>query len=209
MEILGSGIAWLLDPAHWSGSNGIPVRMLEHVALASASLVIAALIALPVGLYTGHTGRWGTTVTNVANLGRAVPSYALLLVFFTLTGALGAPTTAANGTIAIGSGATGAISKLIEILNVRLPADAVLGEPGKGYALALETLDTFRPSVGAAGCGMAARALDFGKAAPHLGHIAAPGCGHRARERRAAHAKQVAHQHIRDDPEELRVFDPR
>jgi osmoprotectant transport system permease protein len=93
MEILGSGIAWLLDPDHWSGSNGIPVRMLEHVALAGAALLVAALIAVPIGLYTGHTGRWGTAVTNVASLGRAVPSYALLLVFFTLTGALGAPTT--------------------------------------------------------------------------------------------------------------------
>jgi hypothetical protein len=93
VEILASGIAWLLDPAHWSGSNGIPVRVLEHVALAGAALVMAALIAVPIGLYTGHTGRWGTAVTNVASLGRAVPSYALLLVFFTLTGALGAPTT--------------------------------------------------------------------------------------------------------------------
>jgi osmoprotectant transport system permease protein len=93
VEILASGIAWILDPAHWSGSNGIPVRTVEHVALSVTSLLVAAAIALPVGLYTGHTGRWGTTVTNVASLGRSVPSYALLLVFFTLTGAFGAPTT--------------------------------------------------------------------------------------------------------------------
>jgi len=93
MEILGSGVAWLLDAAHWSGSNGIPARILEHLALSGASLLVAALIAVPVGLYTGHTGRWGTAVLNVASTGRAVPSYALLLVFFTLTGALGAPTT--------------------------------------------------------------------------------------------------------------------
>lgn len=93
MEILGAGIAWLLDPAHWSGSNGIPTRLLEHVVLSGGAILVAALIAVPVGLYTGHTGRWGTTVQNVASIGRAVPSYALLLVFFTLTGALGAPTT--------------------------------------------------------------------------------------------------------------------
>ncbi len=93
VDILGSGVAWLLDAAHWSGSNGIPARLLEHVALSGASLLVAALIAVPVGLYTGHTGRWGTSVLNVASIGRAVPSYALLLVFFTLTGALGAPTT--------------------------------------------------------------------------------------------------------------------
>ncbi len=36
----------------------------------------------------------------------------------------------------------------------------LLGEEGKGYKLALATLDTFRPSVGAAACGLAARALD-------------------------------------------------
>jgi len=36
----------------------------------------------------------------------------------------------------------------------------LLGEEGKGYRLALATLDTFRPSVGAAACGLAARALD-------------------------------------------------
>jgi osmoprotectant transport system permease protein len=93
VEILGGGLTWLFDPAHWSGSNGIPARLLEHVSLSGASLLVAALIAVPVGLYTGHTGRWGTTVLNVASIGRAVPSYALLLVFFTLTGALGAPTT--------------------------------------------------------------------------------------------------------------------
>jgi osmoprotectant transport system permease protein len=93
VEILGGALGWLADPAHWSGPDGIPTRLLEHVALAGVSLLVAALIAVPVGLYTGHTGRWGTAVMNVASIGRAVPSYALLLVFFTLSGALGAPTT--------------------------------------------------------------------------------------------------------------------
>jgi len=93
MEILGSGIAWLLDPAHWSGPDGIPIRLVEHVVLSAVSLLLAALVAVPVGLYTGHTGRWGTAVMNVASIGRAVPSYALLLVFFTVTSSLGAPTT--------------------------------------------------------------------------------------------------------------------
>jgi osmoprotectant transport system permease protein len=93
MEILGSGIGWLLDPAHWSGADGIPTRLVEHVVLSGVSLLIAGLIAVPIGLFTGHTGRGGTAVLNVASLGRAVPSYALLIVFFTLTGALGAPST--------------------------------------------------------------------------------------------------------------------
>ncbi len=93
MEILGNGVSWLLDPAHWNGSDGVPTRILEHLALSGGALLVATLIAVPIGLYTGHTGRWGTVVTNVASIGRSVPSYALLLIFFTLTGALGAPTT--------------------------------------------------------------------------------------------------------------------
>ena len=93
MDILASGVAWILDPAHWSGTDGIPTRLVEHVALSATAMLVAALVAVPVGLYTGHTGRWATTVTNIASIGRAVPSYALLLVFFTLTGALGAPST--------------------------------------------------------------------------------------------------------------------
>ena len=67
MEILGNAITWLLDPAHWSGSDGIPIRLAEHVGLSVASLLVAALIAVPIGLYTGHTGRWGTAVTNVGD----------------------------------------------------------------------------------------------------------------------------------------------
>jgi acyl-CoA dehydrogenase len=46
-----------------------------------------------------------------------------------------------------------------EVRFERTPA-LLLGEEGRGYGLALTTLDTFRPSVGAAACGLAARALD-------------------------------------------------
>src|SRR5215470_15152872 len=42
----------------------------------------------------------------------------------------------------------------------RVPAEDILGDEGDGFQLAMETLDTFRASVGAAACGMARRALD-------------------------------------------------
>jgi acyl-CoA dehydrogenase len=43
--------------------------------------------------------------------------------------------------------------------NCRVPADALLGAEGRGYGLGLATLDRLRPTVAAAACGMAARAL--------------------------------------------------
>jgi len=42
----------------------------------------------------------------------------------------------------------------------RVPAEDMVGNEGDGFKLAMETLDTFRASVGAAACGMARRALD-------------------------------------------------
>jgi osmoprotectant transport system permease protein len=78
MTILQETIAWLTDPANWSGPNGIPVRTAEHVALSLAGVVIACLIALPIGLWVGHTKRGTRLAVNAANIGRAMPSLALI-----------------------------------------------------------------------------------------------------------------------------------
>jgi len=48
----------------------------------------------------------------------------------------------------------------IKFDNCRVPIEDMIGDEGDGFALAMETLDVFRPSVGAAACGMAQRALD-------------------------------------------------
>jgi acyl-CoA dehydrogenase len=44
--------------------------------------------------------------------------------------------------------------------NVRIPADAIIGEPGEGFRIGMETLNLFRVTVGAAALGFACRALD-------------------------------------------------
>ena len=85
MEIFGEVIAWLTDPANWTGPNGIPTRMEEHVLMSGISLLIGLAIALPVGLAIGHTGRWAGGVVAITNLGRAVPSVGILGIAFTLT----------------------------------------------------------------------------------------------------------------------------
>ena len=75
-------IRWLTAAAHWSGENGIPVRMFEHVQLSAAALAIALLIGLPVGVIVGHTRRGSVTAVAIANLGRSVPSFAVLVLAF-------------------------------------------------------------------------------------------------------------------------------
>jgi osmoprotectant transport system permease protein len=69
--------AWLTDPAHWSGPGGIPQRILEHLVYSGVSLLIAAAIAIPLGIFVGHTGRARWAV-SLANSLRAVPSLGLL-----------------------------------------------------------------------------------------------------------------------------------
>jgi len=71
-------LAWLADPIHWHGTDGIVTRLVEHLALSGTSLLIAGLLALPAGMYLGHTGHGAQLVINVLNVGRALPSLAIL-----------------------------------------------------------------------------------------------------------------------------------
>jgi osmoprotectant transport system permease protein len=80
MDTLATTVAWLVDPTRWQGADGIPVRLLEHLAISIPSIVTAALIALPIGAWIGHTGRHANLAINLAGLGRAIPSYAVLAV---------------------------------------------------------------------------------------------------------------------------------
>jgi acyl-CoA dehydrogenase len=48
----------------------------------------------------------------------------------------------------------------LEFDGVRVPAENLVGAEGQGFPLAMQTMDMFRASVGAAACGMARRALD-------------------------------------------------
>jgi osmoprotectant transport system permease protein len=73
-------VDWFTDPTNWEGSFGIPTRLLEHLVMSAVSVGISALIALPVGMYSGHTRRFEFLVVSVANVGRAVPSFGLLFL---------------------------------------------------------------------------------------------------------------------------------
>jgi osmoprotectant transport system permease protein len=85
MDIVAATAQWLADPMHWQSSNGIPARLSEHVALSAASLVLAAVVAMPLGLWIGHTRRFSWLIVSSANAWRALPSFAVigLLVPFT------------------------------------------------------------------------------------------------------------------------------
>lgn len=84
MEVLVDTLRWFTDPVNWSGNRGIPVRLLEHLALSVVPLVAAAAVAIPAGVLSGHYRRWHGFGAAVANGGRAMPTLALLVFGFVL-----------------------------------------------------------------------------------------------------------------------------
>ena len=80
MEFFGDVARWFTDPVNWSGADGVPVRIGEHLVLSAIPLVMALVVALPIGAWVGHTRRGANIAINLSNVGRAIPSLALLAI---------------------------------------------------------------------------------------------------------------------------------
>lgn len=75
---------WFTDPAHWQGPDGVVNRLLQHLGYTALALVIALVIAVPLGLYVGHTGRGGVVLVSAGNAIRALPTLGLVTFLFLL-----------------------------------------------------------------------------------------------------------------------------
>ncbi|MFD8207931.1 ABC transporter permease [Streptomyces sp. NPDC059695] len=80
MNTVAGAWSWLTTGANWSGENGVWNRLGEHLFLTGVCLVLSCLVALPVALVLGHLGRGGALAVNLANAGRAVPTFAVLVL---------------------------------------------------------------------------------------------------------------------------------
>lgn len=88
MNFVGETITWLTNPGSWDGPNGIPARLAEHIGMSAVVMIIAIAIALPVGLAIGHTRRGVTLAVGLANVGRAVPTFAMMGIIAPFTQAI-------------------------------------------------------------------------------------------------------------------------
>ncbi|MDT9594098.1 ABC transporter permease subunit [Nocardioides zeae] len=78
MNLFLEALSWLGDGANWSGSGGVARRLLEHLVVSALVVGIAALVAVPLGVLVGHTGRGRGLVVVAASAARAVPTLGLL-----------------------------------------------------------------------------------------------------------------------------------
>lgn len=81
-------IGWLTEPSSWSGTDGIWARILEHVQYSLVTLLIASVIAIPLGLWIGHTGKGRVVVVNLVNGMRSLPTLGLLFAAVLVAGPL-------------------------------------------------------------------------------------------------------------------------
>ncbi len=86
MSVVSETADWLLDGSHWTGDRGVPARVVEHLGYTGLTLVAAAAIAVPLGLYIGHTGRFRATAIGVTGALRALPTLGVLTWFTLLVG---------------------------------------------------------------------------------------------------------------------------
>jgi osmoprotectant transport system permease protein len=80
------GGLWAYLTGHWGGSSGIGDRLAQHLGYSVLALAIAAAISVPLGLYSGHTGRGGAVLGLISNASRALPTLGLLTIFAILIG---------------------------------------------------------------------------------------------------------------------------
>jgi osmoprotectant transport system permease protein len=84
METFLDALHWLYTGSHWSGFDGIPIRVFQHIEMSAAAIAVASLIAIPAGMYVGHTRRFEFVSVSVANVGRAVPSFGILVIAYAI-----------------------------------------------------------------------------------------------------------------------------
>ncbi|KFJ05484.1 ABC transporter permease [Bifidobacterium tsurumiense] len=92
MTLINSAWQWFINPANWSGSGSIPLRIGQHFLVSLVAVLIAAIIAIPTGVAIGHTGRGKSVIAGITGAMRAIPTLGLLTLFGLLIGiGIGAP----------------------------------------------------------------------------------------------------------------------
>ncbi|MFE2430999.1 ABC transporter permease [Streptomyces sp. NPDC059373] len=86
LELLKNLARWLVSGSQWSGTDGIAHRLAEHFQYSILATIAAAVIALPLGLLIGHTGRGAFLAINLAGFGRALPTVGLVTLVFLVSG---------------------------------------------------------------------------------------------------------------------------
>jgi len=80
MSFLQQALTYIFTAENWSGKTGLGTRIIEHLQYTGVAVAVSALIAIPLGLVIGHTGRGSFLVVTAVNALRALPTLGVLLL---------------------------------------------------------------------------------------------------------------------------------
>jgi osmoprotectant transport system permease protein len=86
VTFIEQALSYLCTASNWSGPVGLATRTMEHLEYTGAAIAASALIAVPLGLLIGHTGRGTLLVVGAVNGLRALPTLGVLLLGVLLYG---------------------------------------------------------------------------------------------------------------------------
>lgn len=102
MNLLADALAWIFSADRFSGSSPLPLTIGQHLFFTFLSVLIAAVIAIPLGLYIGHTGRGRNLAIGISGAARAIPSFGLILLLVLVIGVTQKPLAATIAFVLLG-----------------------------------------------------------------------------------------------------------
>jgi osmoprotectant transport system permease protein len=79
-DILRQMWDYLSSDAAWSGNRGLPALTWAHIKLSVLAVVVAAVVAIPPAVVLGHIRRGGLLAVSIVNIGRALPTFAIIVL---------------------------------------------------------------------------------------------------------------------------------
>lgn len=102
MNLLLDALGWIFSPERLTGSSPLPAAIGLHLFYTFLAVVIAAVIAIPLGYYIGHTGKGRNLAVGVSGAARAIPSFGLILVLVLVIGVTQKPLAATIAFVLLG-----------------------------------------------------------------------------------------------------------
>lgn len=139
MDFLREALAYLFTAANWGGPAGLLARTLEHLEYTVVALFFSALIAIPIGMLIGHTGRGTFLVVTGVNALRALPTLGVLLLGVLLWGLGLVPPTVALMLLGIPPILAGAYAGIANVDRTVVDAARSMGMTERRILLRVET----------------------------------------------------------------------
>ena len=86
MNLFADAMAWLFAPERYTGADSLQLRIGQHLFFTFVSVIIVAVVAIPLGYYIGHTGKGRNLAIGISGAARAIPSFGLILLLVLVIG---------------------------------------------------------------------------------------------------------------------------